>query len=94
MAIYTQKCEQKWLKNNNRGPSNKDALGGKKSKNSGFESRDLALKIFKTINVLNPSFMKSIFSPKLNTKVRPNDILIKTCKSVTFEDKSLATLRP
>ena len=61
---------------------------------SGFESRDLALKIFKTINVLNPSFMKSIFSPKLNTKVRPNDILIKTCKSVTFEDKSLATLRP
>ena len=38
--------------------------------------------------------MKSIFSPKLNTKVRPNDILIKTCKSVTFEDKSLATLRP
>ena len=37
MAIYTQKCEQKWLKinNNNRGGGgwNKDALGGKKSKN-------------------------------------------------------------
>ena len=28
MAIYTQKCEQKWLKINN-----KDVLGGKKSKN-------------------------------------------------------------
>ena len=40
MAIYTQKCEQKWLKINNRaeggggeGSCNKDVLGGKKSKN-------------------------------------------------------------
>ena len=33
MAIYTQKCEQKWLKINNRGGWNKDVLGGKKSKN-------------------------------------------------------------
>ena len=33
MAIYTQKCEQKWLKINDRGRSNKDVLGGKKSKN-------------------------------------------------------------
>ena len=30
MAIYTQKCEQKWLKINNKGGWNKDALGGKK----------------------------------------------------------------
>ena len=29
MAIYTQKCEQKWLKINNRGGWNKDVLGGK-----------------------------------------------------------------
>ena len=38
MAIYTQKCEQKWLKINNSGWGgvggwNKDVLGGKKSKN-------------------------------------------------------------
>ena len=33
MAIYTQKCEQKWLKINNRGSWNKDVLGRKKSKN-------------------------------------------------------------
>ena len=32
MAIYTQKCEQKWLKINNKGAWNKDVLGGKKSK--------------------------------------------------------------
>ena len=38
--------------------------------------------------------MKSIFSAKLNARVRPNDILVKTIKSATFEDKSLATLEP
>ena len=32
MAIYTQKCEQKLLKINNRGGWNKDALGGKNGK--------------------------------------------------------------
>ena len=33
MAIYTQKCELKWLKIKNRRGLNKDVLGGKKSKN-------------------------------------------------------------
>ena len=33
MAIYTQKCEQKRLKINNREGWNKDVLSGKKSKN-------------------------------------------------------------
>ena len=56
--------------------------------------RNLALEIFKTINNLNPSFMKSIFSARLNARVRPNDILVKTRKSATFVDKSLATLGP
>ena len=54
----------------------------------------LALEMFKTINDLNPSFMKSIFSAKLNARVRPNDILVKARKSATFGDKSLATLGP
>ena len=44
------------------------------------------------INDLNPSFMKGIFSAKLNARVRPNDILVKARKSATFGDKSLATL--
>ena len=35
--------------------------------------------------------MESIFSAKLNARVRPNDILVKTHKSATFGDKSLAT---
>ena len=39
--------------------------------------RDLALEIFKTMNDLNPSFMKSIFLEKLNAKVRPKGILVK-----------------
>ena len=56
--------------------------------------RNLALKIFKTINDLNPSFIKSIFLAKLNARVRLNDILVKTCKSATFGDKSLGTLGP
>ena len=51
--------------------------------------RNLALEIFKTINDLNPSFMKSIFSAKLNARVRPNDILVKTCKSPLLEIKAL-----
>ena len=56
--------------------------------------RNFALEIFKTINDLNSSFMKSIFLAKLNARVRPNDILVKTRKSATFGDKSLATLGP
>ena len=56
--------------------------------------RNLSLEIFKTINDLNPSFMKNIFLVKLNARLRPNDILVKTCKSTTFGDKSLATLGP
>ena len=46
--------------------------------------RTLALEIFKTINDLNPSFMKSIFSEKLNARVRPNQILVMARKSATF----------
>ena len=56
--------------------------------------KNLALEIFKTVNDPNPSFMKSIFSAKLNARVRPNDILANTRKSATFGDKSLATLGP
>ena len=56
--------------------------------------RNLALEIFKKINDLNPSSMKSIFPAKPNARVRPNDILVKTRKSANFRDKSLATLGP
>ena len=56
--------------------------------------RNLALEILKTITDPNPSFMKSIFSAKLNPRVRPNNVLVKTRKSATFGDKSLARLGP
>ena len=57
-------------------------------------NKETVLEIFKTINDLNPISMKSIFSAKLNARVRPNNILVKARKSVTFGDKSLATLGP
>ena len=50
--------------------------------------RNLTLEIFKTINDLTPSFMKSIFSAKLNPRVRPNDILVKTRKSASYPTNS------
>ena len=56
--------------------------------------RILAIEIFKTINELNPTFMKNIFSAKTNAKVRPNDILVKAHKAATYGDKSLTTLGP
>ena len=56
--------------------------------------RNLDLEIFKTINDPNPSFMKSIFSAKLNVRVKPNDILVEPRKSATFGDKNLAIIGP
>ena len=37
----------------------------------------LASEVFKTVNNLNPNYMKDIFPPKLRPKVRPNYILFK-----------------
>ena len=36
--------------------------------------RTLATEIFKTINNINCSYMKNIFTPKTNAKIRPHDI--------------------
>ena len=38
--------------------------------------RNLATEIFKTVNNLNPSFMKNIFTLKENARVCPNNIVI------------------
>ena len=48
----------------------------------------------KRLFIKKTSFMKSIFSANLNARVRPNDILVKTRKSVTFGDKSLISFVP
>ena len=39
--------------------------------------RFMVIEIFKTVNNLNPNYMKDIFTPKLYPKVRPNDLLAK-----------------
>ena len=52
----------------------------KKSKKTSMEIkrlRNLATEIFKTVNNLNPSFMKNIFTSKENARVRPNNILLR-----------------
>ena len=56
--------------------------------------RSLATEVFKTLNNLNPTFMKNIFTSKVNAKVRPNDIVVRTRNSATYGDKSLTALGP
>ena len=46
----------------------------------------------KTVNNLNPNYIKDIFTPKLHPKVRPNDILVKHRNTITYGTKSLKTL--
>ena len=56
--------------------------------------KQLAIKIFKTVNNLNPDFMKNIFTRKQNARVRPHDLLVRSHKTVTYGDKSLKILGP
>ena len=56
--------------------------------------RNLTIAIFKTINNLNPSLMKNIFTSKENARVCPNIIVVKSHNSTTYGDKSLMTLGP
>ena len=54
----------------------------------------MALEIFKTMNDMNPSFMKDLFSLSGNTLRRPNDLKVPIRYSVKFGDKSLKCLGP
>ena len=56
--------------------------------------RTLAIESFKTINNINPSFMKDIFTPKRDPKVWLYDIIVKHHKSAKYGDKSLIALGP
>ena len=56
--------------------------------------KKLAIEIFKTVNNLNPDFMKNIFTSKQNPWVRPYDLLVRGHKTVTYDDKSLKILGP
>ena len=56
--------------------------------------RTLATEIFKTINNINPSCMKNIFTPKTITKIRPHDIIVRLHNTATYGNKSLTALGP
>ena len=54
----------------------------------------LATEIFKTINRINPSHMKNIFTPKPNAKIRPHDIIVRRHNTAIYGDKSFTALGP
>ena len=56
--------------------------------------RTLAIEIFKTINKINLSFMKDIFTHKRDPKMRPFEIFVKHRSSAKYSDKSLIPLGP
>ena len=56
--------------------------------------KQLAIEIFKTVNNLNPDFMKNIFTSKQNARVRPHDLLVRSHNTATYGDKSLKMLGP
>ena len=56
--------------------------------------RTLAVEMFKTLNEINPPYMKNIFTPKENAKVRQNDIIVKRINTSRFGTQSLRSLGP
>ena len=52
----------------------------------------LAVQIYKILNEINPLYMKSIFTPKENSKVRQNDITVKGINASRFGTQSLRSL--
>ena len=54
----------------------------------------LAVEIFKTVNEIKPPYMKNIFTPKDNAKVRQYDILVKRINTIRFGTQSLRSLGP
>ena len=56
--------------------------------------RILVTEIFKTVSNVNPSFMKDIFTSKVNPKVRPNNLIVKRHNTTNYGTKSLTTLSP
>ena len=55
--------------------------------------RTLAVGIFKTVNKINPPYMKNIFTPEENAKVRQSNIIVKCINASRFDTQSLRSLR-
>ena len=56
--------------------------------------RILANEIFRTINNINLSFINDNFTCKVNLKVQPNNLSVKSCKTTKYGTKGLTTLGP
>ena len=56
--------------------------------------RTMALEIFKSLDDLNPLFMKELFNKRNNVNRRKNDLIIHTQNTVTFGSNSLRCLGP
>ena len=56
--------------------------------------RTLALETFKTLNDLNPAFMKNLFAKREVSKRRKNNLEIPNRNTVRFGDKSIRSLGP
>ena len=49
--------------------------------------KQLSIEIFKTVNNLNPDFMKNIFTSKQNARVRSHDLLVRSHNTETLRPK-------
>ena len=56
--------------------------------------RTSALETFKTLNDLNPAFMKNLFAKREVSKRRKNNLEIPNRNTVRFGDKSIRSLGP
>ena len=56
--------------------------------------RTLALEIFKTLNVLNPTYMQDLFYLRSSSARRPNNIAAVRTNTNTYGTKSLRSLGP
>ena len=56
--------------------------------------KTLAIEIFKTVNELNPNFMKSIFTSRTDSRVRLFDLLVKNRNTEKYGSKSLMAQGP
>ena len=56
--------------------------------------RTLALEIFKTITVLNPTYMQDLFYLRSSSPRRPNNIAVVRTNTDTHGTKSLRSLGP
>ena len=56
--------------------------------------RPLALEAFKTLNDLNPAFMKNLFAKREVTTRRKNNLELPKRNTVKYGDKSMRSLGP